>query len=75
MTIYIAHEDSNLDWKPKELEKFETLWNAGVSIQNIAKKLKRTQMEIGLIILDRADKGFIKKRKGGLYGNDFKTKG
>ncbi|MBB6452008.1 hypothetical protein HNQ94_000429 [Salirhabdus euzebyi] len=68
MSVYIAHENSNLDWKPKELQKFRNLWNEGFSIQDIAKKLKRPEIEIGLIILDQAHKGKIKPRFGGLMG-------
>ncbi|MRG86980.1 helix-turn-helix domain containing protein [Salinibacillus xinjiangensis] len=68
MTVYIAHEKRNFGWEPEELVKFRELWNAGASIFDIAKELKRPKMEIGLIILDQADEGMIKPRKGGLFG-------
>lgn len=65
---YIALSDLNFDWDHSEVIKFENLWNKGLSLQEIAFKLKRNQDEIAVIILDRARKGKIKKRKNGIFG-------
>ncbi|SET00980.1 hypothetical protein SAMN05421676_102334 [Salinibacillus kushneri] len=74
MPVYIAHDERSLDWKPAELNEFEELWNSGEPLHDIAKKLNRPQIEIALIILDRADKGHINPREGGVFGNAFKSK-
>lgn len=65
---YIALEDLNFDWSVKDIEKFDALWREGKPLQEIAKILKRPQDEIAVIILDRARKGKIAKRKFGIFG-------
>ena len=65
---YIALEDLNFDWALKDIQKFDHLWNEGKSLQEIARILKRPQDEIVVIILDRARKGKIQKRKNGIFG-------
>ncbi|GAA0491085.1 hypothetical protein GCM10008986_16430 [Salinibacillus aidingensis] len=72
MPVYIAHDERNLDWWPDELERFRNLWNEGKSIFEMARLLKRPQVEIAIIILDQAEEGFIEQREGGIFGNDFK---
>ncbi|OIJ12684.1 hypothetical protein BKP37_12850 [Anaerobacillus alkalilacustris] len=64
---YIALSDVNMDWEHKDVEKFETLWKEGISLKEIARKLKRTHDEVGVIIMDRARKGKIKPRKNGIW--------
>lgn len=66
--IYIALENKNLSFTMEEVEAFEWMWNSGTSIFLIAKNLKRTKIEIAVLIMDRADKGEIEKRSTGLFG-------
>lgn len=71
MLTYIAHEHAGLDWDPKEVIKFDRLWNQGASYKEMARTLKRPQMDVTLLILDRAEKGYIKQRYGGIFGNEW----
>lgn len=66
--IYIALEDKNFDWKPKDVIRFRTLWYEGKSIKGIAKTLKRSVLETSLLMIDQADKGFIEPRDTGIWG-------
>lgn len=59
----------NLVYKEKELQKFVDLWNTGMSVQNIAKEMKRKKLEIALLVIDRAELGKIQGRKTGLDGS------
>lgn len=65
---YIVLEDLNMDWDKEDVKKFDYLWKEGRSIQEIAKRFKRQQDEIAVIILDRSRKGKISKRKNGILG-------
>lgn len=58
----------NFFWDENEFRIFRTLWNSGASIQTIAKKFKRSELDIVLLILDRARNGYIAPRKDGLEG-------
>ena len=44
------------------------LWKGDISVENIARKMKRKPLEIGLLIIDRAELGLIKQRPKGLGG-------
>lgn len=56
---YIVFEDKNLDFTPKEVAIFEKLLEKDFNIPDIAKYLKRSQLEILLLYLDRVDRNFI----------------
>lgn len=56
------------DFTDQELENFVELWKGDISAENIARKMKRKPLEIGLLIIDRAEMGFIKQRPAGLSG-------
>jgi hypothetical protein len=74
-SVYIALEDCNFDWSISDLNKFKRMWNAGASIFEIAKTLRRSKIEVAILIIDQGKKGKIEHRKGGLFGNDFKGNG
>lgn len=44
------------------------MWEEGLSLPTIAKKLKRKQNEVAVLILDQAEEKKIKPRRGGLWG-------
>lgn len=67
--VYIALEELNFHWDRGQVEEFDQCWNDGYSIIELADYFKRTQEEIGLLIIDRSLKDKIKPRKGGLFGN------
>lgn len=67
--VYIALEELNFNWDREQVEEFDQCWNDGYSIIELADYFKRTQEEIGLLIIDRSLKDKIKPRKGGLFGN------
>lgn len=49
--IYIALENMNFYWTHNELVSAIDLWNNGCSIPFMSKKIKRTEDEIGLMII------------------------
>jgi fructose-1,6-bisphosphatase/sedoheptulose 1,7-bisphosphatase-like protein len=65
-TLYIACEDMDFVWSEKDVSRFDFFWNNGLGIEKIAKRLKRDIDEVVILIMDRARKGYIKPRKGGL---------
>jgi len=58
----------NFAFSDQQLKEFKELWNEGISAENIAKQMKRTTLEIALLIIDRAELGIIKGRSSGLNG-------
>lgn len=69
---YILFEDDRLDldfvFSEPELRDFREMWKAEISLVNIAKKLKRRPVEIGLLIVDHAERGLIQTRASGVNG-------
>jgi hypothetical protein len=70
---YYAYQDSryvDFLWDERDIPKFEFLWNAGHSLEELSLKLKRNKVDVALLVLDRARKGFIECREGGLEGEN-----
>ncbi|WP_342045944.1 helix-turn-helix domain containing protein [Bacillus sp. OTU530] len=65
---YIALEDLNFLWDEDDVLKFREMWEEGLSLPAIAKQLKRKQNEVVVLVLDQAEEGKIKPRRGGLWG-------
>lgn len=69
---YYLFEDDDLEldllFSERELRDFLELWSAGISMKNIAKKLKRRPSEIALLVFDHAERGLITVREKGIYG-------
>jgi hypothetical protein len=55
-------EDTEWFWSRKEIRKFDRLWNQDMPIRDIAKELRRTEMAVFLLSLDRLFKEKIKPR-------------
>lgn len=51
-------------WSVKEILAFQELWKADISVRDIAACMKRTEMSVLLLSLDRIAKGKIKPREG-----------
>jgi hypothetical protein len=65
---YIALEEINFLWSLSEVHEFDQLWNDGYSIEYMAEYFNRKPIEILILALDRAEKGMIKRRKNGIWG-------
>ena len=66
--IPLEHEDINWFWDHNEVCRFDELWKTGVPLLDMAETLKRTPLEVALMIMDRELGEHIKPRKGGLHG-------
>lgn len=69
---HVLFEDRNVRWvyKEREIEHFRQLWNDGVSLKGIAFAMRRTQLDITLLIIDQAEEGHIKPRETGVFGEE-----
>jgi hypothetical protein len=67
-SIYIALEDVNFIWCPKEVKDVDAMWNMGLSIEVIADSFERSINDVFVLLWDRLEKGSIKKRKGSIWG-------
>lgn len=69
---YFLFGDDNLKldlvFEENELVDFKEMWKAGISEENMAKKMKRRPSEIALLVFDHAERKLIKERKTGVYG-------
>lgn len=66
----ILFEDGsiNLLFKNREVADFKELWNAGISLENIARKLRRKPVEIALLIIDLELQDKLEPRSSGIRG-------
>ncbi|CRK80332.1 hypothetical protein [Neobacillus massiliamazoniensis] len=60
--------NAKLDYTPKEIETFVSMWNDGQPISAIAEKLYIQKYEVGLLVMHCNLEGFIQHRYGGLRG-------
>lgn len=58
----------NLVFCKKEINDFLEMWNAGISISNIAKKMRRRTSEIVLLAFDHAERNILPDREEGIFG-------
>lgn len=70
--MYLACEEMDHTWDESEVLLFDQLWQAGVSVYEIAERFKRDPDEIALLAIDRAKKRFIQRRSGGAWGGGYK---
>ena len=68
MHIVLDRVDINWAWSDQDLWSFRALWNDGASVDTIADKLKRSSLDVALLVVDQAEVGEIKQRLDGLYG-------
>lgn len=68
LNIYIALEELDFTWDEKEVLYFDSMWKEGISLERIAEFFNRPEDEIGILIMDRCRKGFIKPRESGVEG-------
>ncbi|TCW35322.1 hypothetical protein EDC32_10834 [Laceyella sacchari] len=66
---YIACLNCNFGWHhPRDLEELQRAWEMGLGYQEIAKVLKRPEIEVVIYIMDQWEKGNLPERPGGIYG-------
>ncbi|QOS97580.1 hypothetical protein JNUCC42_13375 [Brevibacterium sp. JNUCC-42] len=70
---YIACEYYNFVWDEDEVYKFRNLWSSGATIFYISEVFNRDVNEVAFLIVDQADQGYIKPRKGGVWGVLFES--
>ncbi|MGX5528587.1 sugar ABC transporter substrate-binding protein [Bacillus toyonensis] len=51
--VYITLEEMDFLWKEKDIERFKDLWMKRFSIEDMANRLGRHQIEIAALILDQ----------------------
>lgn len=66
--LHIVLDDFDFSWTKKETDKFMELYRADAPIWEMARKLKREQVEVALLIMDFELRGRIEPRVGGVYG-------
>lgn len=67
--MYIACEEMNFMWTNEEVKAMTEMWDAGISVVDMANYFKRTPEETLLLIIDRNKKGRLKTRKRGIFGD------
>jgi hypothetical protein len=74
--LYMALDDDDINffWDEKEVMRFDELWKNGTNILDIAEFFNRDPDEVVVLAIDRARKGFIGKRKGGIVGISSRQK-
>lgn len=66
--ILFLNDEINLDFTEEEVELFKVMWKAGISLQDMAERLNRPQVEIVLLIIDLNYHDEIGPRKIGVFG-------
>jgi len=64
--LYIACIDMDFSWYPAEVRQVAEDYAAGVSLLDMADKLRREPDEVAILIMDLARKGRIVPRKRGV---------
>lgn len=66
---YVLFDDVTVKWiwNDWELIKFREMWKEGVGIFDLAKEFKCNKRSIALLVMDQAERGFIRQRNKGLF--------
>lgn len=59
---YIVFDDKNLDFTYNELRKFYALYDAGLDIPKIARRMSRSTLEVFLLYIDQVEKERIEPK-------------
>ena len=68
-SIYIALEEVDLTFAVSEVIDVREMWEAGISLEDMSKRLIRDPHEVFTLLLDLSLRGRIEKRSGGIYGD------
>lgn len=68
--LVIAGEGWDLTFTSAEVKSICAMWSAGISVPDMAAKLKRQQEEIAVMIMDLSQMAVIGLRERGVYGGE-----
>jgi hypothetical protein len=57
-------EDTNFFWSQEEIQRFDEMWFEDMPMTDIAKEMRRTELSVFLLAVDRMFQGKNKPRKG-----------
>lgn len=63
-SIYTALEEENYHWSVKDVREFDEMYEAAMTLNEIAEYFERTPLEILILALDRIHRGKIDMREG-----------
>lgn len=66
-TTFEEVEDADWYWSPKEIQMFDELWFDDVPIKAMAKELRRSEVAVFFLSLDRIQRGKIKPRNWSIW--------
>lgn len=66
----IALENYDFLFNDDEVTEFKRMWAEGIHVGDIADRMHRAEIEIGILVVDQHDKGNIQLRIGGALGGD-----
>ena len=66
--MVIILEDLSFEWTAEQISNFRAMWEAGISLPDIAAKLGRDADEVALLVMHEARQGRIEPREGGWAG-------
>lgn len=67
--LFSRTETVDFIWDEDQVKVFQDLWNTGVGLKEMKKKLKRKSIvDLVILAIDRCQKGYISPRKEGLEG-------
>jgi len=72
--VYYTCPSSDFIWDEKDIILFREMWQNHEPIRHIANRLARNVDDILLLIIDQAELGKIKQRKGGVFGKEDKQR-
>lgn len=72
--VYYVCPSSDFIWDEKDIILFREMWQNHEPIRDIANRLARNVDEILLLIMDQAELGKIRQRKGGVFGKGDKQR-
>ncbi len=67
-TALEAGPDFSFQWPPAQVRKVIQMWEAGIPIDTMAKRLSRDPDEVAVLIIDLARREIIGNRIGGVWG-------
>ena len=64
----IILDDRKFTWLESELVLFRKMWEQGKSVTFMSKRFNCKEIDIAMLVLDQAERKFIKPRPTGLNG-------
>jgi len=65
----IVLEDLDFAWTKEQVARFREMWKAGVSLEEMAERLRRDLDEVALLAMHERRQGNIEPRPGGWKGD------